>query len=250
MADLNFVQSYNNHVADLARRIQGDDALRLAIGGEFMAVGKLEYYLLRSLGLEDGQSLVDIGCGSGRLATQLVPMANLRYLGTDVVQPLLDLASRLCGRSDWRFERVDTTAIPQADASAEMVCSFSVFTHLLHEETFKYLREAMRVLKPGGLLVFSFIEFRIPCHWGIFMASVDAHAGWHLNQFMDRDGIRAWAENLGFEIVSIHDGDKPHIPIPEEIVWENGNRMSGMGNIGQSIAILRKPTAVASPVSG
>jgi hypothetical protein len=62
----------------------------------------------------------------------------------------------------------------------------------------------------------------------------------HLNQFIDRDGIAAWAAHAGFEIEQLCDGDKPHIPIPEEILWENGNRMGRLGNIGQSVAVLRK----------
>jgi 2-polyprenyl-3-methyl-5-hydroxy-6-metoxy-1,4-benzoquinol methylase len=48
----------------------GSEALRRAVGGEFEAVGKLEYYL-RSLGLTNGHLVVDVGCGSGRLAQQL-----------------------------------------------------------------------------------------------------------------------------------------------------------------------------------
>ena len=33
----------------------------------------------------------------------------------------------------WRFERVDRLAFPAMDKEADMVCFFSVFTHLLHE---------------------------------------------------------------------------------------------------------------------
>ena len=91
-------------------------------------------------------------------------------------------------------------------------------------------------------MVFSFLEFKIPIHWDVFEATVKAAGtGLHLNQFIDRDGIRAWAQHSGLEIVGIFDGDKPHIPIPEEIRWDHGARMGSFGNIGQSIAVLRKP---------
>ena len=39
-----------------------------------------------------------------------------------------------------------------------MILAFSVFTHLLHEESFIYLEDFKRVLKPGGSVVFSFLE--------------------------------------------------------------------------------------------
>jgi hypothetical protein len=41
-------------------------------------------------------------------------------------------------------------------------------------------------------------------------------------------------------VESFFDGDKGHFPIPEEIKWENGTVMKSLGNLGQSIAVLRK----------
>src|SRR5881275_2003467 len=65
-------QAYIEHVRRLEQRVDcKDEAMRLAVGGEFDAVGKLEYYLLRSLGLSSGHLVIDVGCGSGRLAQQL-----------------------------------------------------------------------------------------------------------------------------------------------------------------------------------
>ncbi|MBC7366856.1 MAG: methyltransferase domain-containing protein [Undibacterium sp.] len=204
-----------------------------------MAIGTLERYLLLSLGLKSDACIVDIGCGSGRLACQLSSMKDVKYVGTDVVQELLDYAQQLTQRSDWKFSRVDRIAIPCADGVADFVCFFSVFTHLSHEDTYRYLAEAKRVLKPTGRIVFSFLEFRVPCHWAIFADSVEKSlTGLHLNQFMDRDGIQAWAVRLGLRVVSITSGDRPHIPISEEIMWDDGSVMKDLGNFGQSVAVL------------
>lgn len=241
MIDTGSKSAYARHVATLEQRIKGDRAFREAIGGEFVAVGKLEHYLLRSLGLGDGHLLVDVGCGSGRLAAQLAPFPGIRYIGCDVVPVLLDYARDLCRRPDWRFVATEGHGVPCDDAMADYVCFFSVFTHLLHEDTYRYFLETKRVLRPGGVFVFSFLEFHVPCHWETFMGSLarEEH-GRHLNQFLDRDAICAFASHAGLEVISIHDGDKPHIPIPEEIVWEGGQRMREFGNLGQSVAVLRK----------
>ena len=76
----------------------------------------------------------------------------------------------------WRFERVDRLAFPAMDKEADMVSFFSVFTHLLHEWTFLYFEAAKRVLKPGGKIVFGFLEFRMESHWPVFDSTVrDAH---------------------------------------------------------------------------
>jgi SAM-dependent methyltransferase len=237
-----FNDAYRDHVAALESRLQTDEALRTAVGGEFIAVGKLTYYLLRSLGLSDGHRVVDVGCGSGRLAVQLAPFSGIDYVGFDVVERLVTYAKELTNRPDWRFLVTDGKGIPCEDGSADFACFFSVFTHLLHEDTFRYFRESQRVLRRGGYLVFSFLEFRIPIHWDVFIATVDHGApGQHLNQFLDRDAIDAWAAHSGFEVIGVFDGDKPHIPIPEEIRWDHGARMGSYGNLGQSVAVLRKP---------
>jgi SAM-dependent methyltransferase len=62
--------------------------------------------------------------------------------------------------------------IPEADGVAEMVCFFSVFTHLVQEESFLYLQEAERVLKPGGRIIASYLDIADPSHWSIFEANV------------------------------------------------------------------------------
>lgn len=244
MIDTESKSAYARHVAGLENRLKGDRAFREAIGGEFISVGKLEHYLLRSLGLADGHLLVDVGCGSGRLAAQLAPFPGIRYIGCDVVPALLNHARELCQRPDWQFKATEGQLIPCDDAEADFVCFFSVFTHLLHEDTYRYFLESKRALRPGGTMVFSFLEFAVPCHWETFMASfIREEKGRHLNQFLDRDAIRAFAGHAGLEIISIHDGDKPHFPIPEDVLWEGGQHMREFGNLGQSVAILRNPVA-------
>lgn len=241
MTEIDYRKTYTAHVARCREQFAEQTAFEAAVGGEFRAVGQLERALLDSLGLSDGDLVVDIGCGSGRLAVQLGDLRRLRYIGTDVVHALLVQAITLARREDWRFVRTAGASIPCGDGAADFVCFFSVFTHLTHEDSFRYLREARRALRPGGRIVFSFLEFRIGPHWTVFENTVaQTGTGAHLNQFMDRDAIHAWARHLGLEVELIADGDKPHIPLGEPVRWDDGQEMRGLGNLGQSVAVLRK----------
>src|SRR5688572_2504534 len=110
--------------------------MKLAIGGQFEAYGQIEADMLRFFGLREHATLIDVGCGSGRLAIPLSKTHQGSYLGTDVVPDLIEFARASCSRPDWRFEVVDRLRIPARDQSADMVCFFSVLTHLLHEQSY------------------------------------------------------------------------------------------------------------------
>ena len=240
---LDFRSTYVGHVRKLQDTHSHDEAMKLAVGGEFEAIGLLELELLKHVGLRQDDYLIDVGCGSGRLARPLASYLTGRYLGIDVVPTLLVYARQLVNRPDWRFETAAGLTIPEDADAADVVCFFSVFTHLLHEQSFLYLREARRVLKPGGRIVFSFLDFTMPGHWAVFegnVADVGVNAQ-HLNMFMSKDGIAVWADRLGMEVETIRDGSDSFVPLSSSIRFENGSSMDGCGTLGQSVCVLRKP---------
>lgn len=217
------------YVAKLKTLMPHDEAMEIAIGGGFELIGGIEAGLVRHYGLPVDGYLIDVGCGSGRLAKPLSTWLRGRYLGLDLVPDLVAHARQGAARADWRFEVVDHIGIPEADGQADMVCFFSVLTHLLHEQSYWYLEEARRVLKPGGVIVFSFLEFREPAHMKIFLDTVEVarqRVLSPLNVFLDRGAIALWAEQLGLELVEIRGGG-------DEVVAE--------GNLGQALCVLRKP---------
>jgi len=88
-----------------------------AVGGDFTAVGKLEYYLLLQNGLKDNHTILDIGCGSGRLAYQLRKFLKGVYIGIDIVEELYKYADEICDRTDWKFYEAPGLSIPEEDNS-------------------------------------------------------------------------------------------------------------------------------------
>ena len=217
------------------------EAMKFAVGAEFEAFGQVQADMLRFFGLSDHHLLIDVGCGSGRLAIPLSKTHRGAYLGTDVVPDLVQYARESCRRPDWRFEVIDSLRIPAPDQSADMVCFFSVLTHLLHEQSYLYLEEAKRVLKPDGRIVFSFLEFRMAFHWSVFASTVDDARDRNehpLNVFIERDAIYAWASHLGLVVLDIRDGDEPFVPLSKPVTLDSGQKLSERGNLGQSICVL------------
>ncbi|MFL6282644.1 MAG: class I SAM-dependent methyltransferase, partial [Pyrinomonadaceae bacterium] len=125
---MDFRKSYPKLVKRLDREHGHDAAMRMAVGGQFEAIGILERETLIHHGLRGGGYLVDVGCGSGRLAKPLAEYLEGKYLGIDVVPELVEYARRLVPRGDWRFEVAKGLTIPEEDGRADMVCFFSVLT--------------------------------------------------------------------------------------------------------------------------
>lgn len=235
-----YVAKFEQHV----RQSGLNDAAKLHVGPTqgYELVGFVAAQLLKKYVIEPNSHLVDVGCGSGRMAAYLADLPDLKYLGTDVVGKILDAARARTNRPDWRFEEVSDFVIPVEDGSVDAVCFFSVLTHLLHEQSFAYLREAARALKPGGKIAFSYLTFSEPGHQALFKDLVTTHkARQALIMFLDRPAIDFWARELGLEIVEILFNEKPMLNVNPPVTLKDGCTASGDQRLGQAFCVLRKP---------
>jgi ubiquinone/menaquinone biosynthesis C-methylase UbiE len=223
--DFHFIKRYRKYIKTLINLYPLDEAMSMAVGDGYYEVGQIEKNILLYYGLKPNMSILDYGCGSGRLAHALPSEYDLNYLGIDIVEELLDYAKSKTP-SNYRFLLNDKLSVPVESESLDLICAFSVFTHLLHEESFIYLEDMKRALKPGGKLIFSFIEFKL--HWPVFWGTVNAQRNNTkavLNIFIEKSTVKIWAEKLGFEIL--------------EIVSGHEKKYNGKA-LGQSLAVFIK----------
>jgi arsenite methyltransferase len=102
-----------------------------------------------------GEAVLDIGCGGGvdsMVAARLVGPKG-RVVGIDVTPEMINRARfnlSLVGLANVAFEVVEAEALPFADQEFDVVISNGVFNLTVDKE--QALREAHRVLKPGGRL--------------------------------------------------------------------------------------------------
>lgn len=103
-----------------------------------------------------GLSLLDIACGTGRLLRDVRrAYPAMKLAGIDLSRAYLDEARRHMG--DLRpasLTKANAEAIPFADASQDIVTCVFLFHELPPDVRRTVAREAARVLKPGGTLVF------------------------------------------------------------------------------------------------
>lgn len=101
----------------------------------------------------EGEGL-EIGAGSGAMAFELLSsFPILRMTVTDYDEEMLDRAKRILAPFSDRvtIQQADATKLPFEEGSYDAVFSFIMLHHVMAWED--ALREAVRVLRPGGRLV-------------------------------------------------------------------------------------------------
>lgn len=204
----NYIQPYKLHLANLLDNYDHAEAMSLFVGGDYEKVGQLEFNLLKYFGLKEGNDILDIGCGSGRLAFALKDFLSGKYVGFDILKEPLEYARIKCSREDWEFNLIEKNNLQNVLPYFDFITFFSVFTHILDEDIFFYLKESIRLLKPSGKIIFSFLDFECESHWFIFENSLENRAGKAvITKFLSKSTIEIWTKKLGLKIDSIYDGN-------------------------------------------
>jgi SAM-dependent methyltransferase len=126
---------------------------------EFMATGETEISTvldyLASIGcLPDCEGMaLDFGCGVGRL-TQAIAQRFASCIGVDISRQMISMAEALNRFSHCRYVASLDSRLPFADNSFSFVYSNIVLQHVPQRISESYLREFVRVLASGGVLVF------------------------------------------------------------------------------------------------
>jgi SAM-dependent methyltransferase len=126
----------------------------------FLASGKHNADLIRELLGESGSSveqmgtLLDWGCGCGRVLRHWSDLRQTRVRGCDINPKMVDWCN---GNLPFVEATVNELSppLPYADSTFDLVYAFSVMTHLSEDLQHAWMRECRRVLKPGGFLLFS-----------------------------------------------------------------------------------------------
>jgi SAM-dependent methyltransferase len=121
-----------------------------AIGTETEAAHRVRYLWARPLAA--GRDVLDAGCGVGYGTAMLAGAGAASVLGVDVSTHAIAEARAGAGGGA-RFEVADIERLDMPDGSFDLITCFEVIEYVEHPEY--ALDELHRVLRPGGLLLFS-----------------------------------------------------------------------------------------------
>ena len=143
--------------------------------------------LIRLSGLAPGSSVLDVGCGFGRSAGFL---ASVGYdvTGIDISEKLIKQASERF--PEVRFSTADAAKMP-FEASRFDAVIFECVLSLI--DTHSALREARRVLRPGGVLLVSDV-----------FSGIDGHRA-EAKYFLEPSDFNGQLVNLDFEVSAAED---------------------------------------------
>ena len=108
-------------------------------------------------GLKPGESVLDVGCGTGTLAITAKQRVGPkgRVCGIDASPEMIKKACKKTRKAgvDIVFENAAVDKLPFADATFDSVLSTVMLHHLPDESRRECISEIRRVLKPGGRLL-------------------------------------------------------------------------------------------------
>jgi len=139
-------------------------ALRVRVGGweepdHFLGVGRKIFWDLNRLlkgvnkNFDSFNTILDFGCGCGRVLRFFKPTASQTINGTDIDNESIAWCQQyLITIANFNTNH-DLPPLHYPNNYFDFVYSISVFTHLPEDMQFQWLSELKRVLKPGGFLI-------------------------------------------------------------------------------------------------
>lgn len=167
-------------------------------------------FLQSVLRIEPADKVLEIGCGVARIGRELAPSCG-EWHGVDISGNMIAHAKqRTEGMPNVHLHELpDNSLSIFPDDSFDCVYSSIVFMHLDKPDMFAYIREANRVLKPGGRAYFDTYNILAPEAWQEFLKIVDSFASGerpgHVSQFSNPPEIEKFMKEAGFENIEISD---------------------------------------------
>jgi SAM-dependent methyltransferase len=154
---------YKWHFKNVSPYCYGDKITFYQLG--FNSVVEMSRFLRNKYDyeLKHTDSVLDIGCGVGRLAQFIAPHVS-NVVGIDVSEGMVEAArTMLKNFNNISIEKVDGSgALKFEDKKFDLIFSHGTLGFVTNEALVKYTKESFRCLKDDGIFVFQIPNYKVP----------------------------------------------------------------------------------------
>jgi len=181
-----------------------------------------EAYLFKRY-LKPGMSILDIGVGGGRTTPYLSKIA-ARYVGADYSNAMVEVCKKRFPALEFCHADATDMRVFQDNEFDAVVFSFNGIDAIRsHEERAKCLKEIARILKSGGIFIFSSHNARVLGVWPQYRGARGYQMAWRtirafgksLSLFWRQVRRATYAPGQGFVKDPVHGGMDHYVSIPE-----------------------------------
>ena len=144
--------------------------------------------LLSRIDCKRGWRYLDVGCGLGTAAQKIAATSELSVIAIDIDPQQIEAARAGAAHPNLQYQVMDATKLEFANEEFDVVASRMATHHITNWQ--RALSEMMRVLRPGGYLIYS--DFVFPA----WLAKVARYI--RFLSFPSTSALRLLAENADF----------------------------------------------------
>jgi len=148
--DWELVAKSDNYMNAIAQGFSEEDKFEAIGKSQFESIG--EYLYKNKVTLRD-KKIIEIGCGAGRITKHIANIASSIY-ATDISMNMLRRFKERVGCIGNVTLLCTGDLSIFTDKSVDIVFSYLVFQHNPENIVEEFIKESVRVLKPGGYLIF------------------------------------------------------------------------------------------------
>lgn len=164
-----------------------------------------ERYILDNIHIRNGTTVIDLGCGTGHFGKVLVQLLDrINYVGIDSSTEMVKNARKWLHDTPQPLAKLDFVhavipPIPRPNESADYIVTLNTFHHFFDQQ--KVVREAFRVLKPGGVFIVldAFSDNILRKLWTRFL---DFHHVERGTEYLSRKKICNLLDHAGFNDIA------------------------------------------------
>ncbi|GMW01802.1 MAG: hypothetical protein AMXMBFR84_29390 [Candidatus Hydrogenedentota bacterium] len=157
--------------------------------------------------IKDGDKVLDVGCANGFSTVQFAASRSVDILGLDYIPQMIDAAKERLKRMDGnllgnvRFDVGDITSLQCESSQFDVAIAIRVLINLeTWDNQVKGIRECARVVKPGGIVMFSEATLQgwnkmnaFRAEWGLPAIPMP-----QFNHYLDEEAVKTACPDLEF----------------------------------------------------